>query len=415
MKSTTSNSEIIHLFCKRKGVLSRLILISFVITLSLSCRQGGRYTEEQDTGNEETTFKPNPVKIPRQDVVTLKIGETAPDFNLPDISGKFYTLSSFNQYELLVIVFTCNHCPTAQAYEQRLIEFTKDYSNKSVGVIAIMPNSSYGLLLEECGYSDLNDSYAEMKIRAEDKSFNFPYLYDGDDQSVSVNYGPTTTPHVFVFDSERYLRYTGHIDASEKPGTANAEDLRMAVDELLAGKPVTNAATKAFGCSIKWSWKSDWTDKVNREWDEQPVNLEWIDNDGMRDLLANDGQKLRLINFWATWCTPCVTEFSELVKTHRMYRNREFELITISLDYPENKDKAHAFLKKKYAALQNYIYAEKDKYEMIELVDSLWGGALPYTLLIEPGGDLVFREQGIVDIIGLRKIIVEHPLLGRYY
>lgn len=398
-----------------KTVIIQLILISLISVLFWNCRQGSRLSGEQVADEKESTFLPKPEKVAKQDVVTLKIGESAPDFNLPDIYGKFYTLGDFDQYELLVIVFTCNHCPTAQAYENRLIAFTSDYRNKSVGVVAIMPNSAYGLLLEECAYSDLNDSYKEMKIRADDMSFNFPYLYDGDNQAISVKYGPTTTPHVFLFDGERKLRYLGRVDASEKPGTANAEDLRTAVDELLEGKPVTNSSTKSFGCSIKWAWKSDWVEKVNNEWKEKTVDLKWIDNNGISDLMQNKGQKLRLINFWATWCTPCVREFPELVKIQRMYGNRDFEFISVSIDYPDKKDKAHSFLQEEHAAIQNYIYSEKDKYTMIELVDSSWGGALPYTLLVEPGGKVVFREQGVVDILELRKRIVEHPLLGRYY
>ena len=91
---------------------------------------------------------------------------------------------------VLVILFTCNHCPTAQAYEDRIIQFTSDYKDKGVSVVAIMPNSAYSLLLEECGYTDLDDTYESMIIRAKDKEFNFPYLYDGDNEAVSIQYGP---------------------------------------------------------------------------------------------------------------------------------------------------------------------------------------------------------------------------------
>ncbi len=375
-----------------------------------------------DSGNVSSSdisannlFTPHPVQLPEHEVKTLSPGSPAPDFNLPDIYGKFYTLQDFRNARILVIIFTCNHCPTAQAYENRIIDFTRDYSAKSVTTVAIMPNSVFGLLPEECGYSDLHDTFYEMKVRAENKHFNFPYLYDGDNQSAAISYGPVATPHVFVFDEKRILQYTGRLDNSEKPGTGNAEDLRSAVDALLEGRAPETTKNKAFGCSVKWSWKSDWTNKVNQQWKNREVKLSQLTNEGIPDLLKNDSNELLLINFWATWCTPCITEYPEFVEIQRMYGERAFRFVSVSADPPYNRDKVFEFLQENHSAVDNYMYAGDDKYNLIELVDTSWGGALPYTLLIEPGGNVIYREQGIANLLQLRKIIVEHPLLGRYY
>ena len=362
-----------------------------------------------------TTFQPNPQKLEKQEIKTLSIGEKAPDFNLPDVSGKYYCVNDFNKSDVLVIVFTCNHCPTAQAYEDRIIQFVNDYKAKSVSLVAIMPNSGYSLLLEECGYSDLDDTYESMKIRARDKNYNFPYLYDGDEHTASIKYGPTATPHVFVFNKNRLLTYTGRIDGSEKPGTANAEDLRAAIDATLNGGKVINPVQKVFGCSIKWSWKTDWTDKVNNDWEEKVVNLEVIDKNGVAELIENNSGKLRLINIWATWCGPCVIEFPELIKINRMYHNRDFEFISISSDNIENKDKVLKYLDSQHSAVTNYIFTGKDKYELIEAVDSEWNGSIPYSMLIEPGGNIIYKVSGTVELLQLKRKIVENPLLGRYY
>src|SRR5690606_16803933 len=203
----------------------------------------------------------------------------------------------------------------------------------------IMPNSTLGVLLEEGGWTDLNDSYEEMQIRYKDKGYNFPYLYDGDNQKVAIAYGPVTTPHVFVFDSERKLAYNGRLDAIEKPDKgANAEDLRAAVDAVLAGQKVENPVTKAFGCSVKWQWKSEYVKQVEKEWSEKPVTLEALNADGIKKLVSNPTKKLRLVNVWATWCAPCVAEYPEFIKIHRMYGQRNFEFVSLSADNPENKD-----------------------------------------------------------------------------
>jgi thiol-disulfide isomerase/thioredoxin len=315
-----------------------------------------------------------------------------------------------------VVIFTCNHCPTAQAYEDRIIRFTSDYSKKSVQVVAIMPNSCAGLLLEECDYSDLDDSFENMAIRAKDKNFNFSYLYDGDDQAVSIKYGPATTPHAFVFDKNRNLQYAGRIDAHEKPGTGNGEDLRQALDELLAGKPVTTPVNKTFGCSVKWSWKSEWAQKVNKDWNDKPVSIEPIDENGIKELLSNKSEKLLLINVWASWCGPCVLELPEMVKLQRMFgTKRKFEFVTLSADKPSKKDEALSVLKSKNLPVRNFIFSRDDQYKLIELIDPEWNGALPYTLLIEPGGKVIYKNQGLVGMLELKKKIVENPLLGRYY
>src|SRR5215510_3396377 len=148
---------------------------------------------------------------------TLAIGSKAPNFSLPGVDGKTYSLASFAKAKILVIVFTCNHCPTAQAYEDRIIKLTSDYKSKGVQLIAIMPNDPMAVRLDELGYTDMGDTYNEMKIRYKQKKFNFPYLYDGKTQSVAKAYGPVATPHVFIFDKNRILRYQGRVDDVEKP------------------------------------------------------------------------------------------------------------------------------------------------------------------------------------------------------
>lgn len=388
------------------------ITIKYLILIALisSCKDI-KLTEKEETA----FFIANPQDIVEQEVTTLKIGEKAPDFKLPGTDGKFHTLNDFDSAKVLVIIFTCNHCPTAQAYENRIIQLTTDYKNKGVQVVAISPNSINGLLLNELGYSDLGDSFEDMIVRTEDKKYNFPYLYDGDTHIASLKYGPVATPHTFVFDENRELTYVGRLDTSEKPGTANSEDVRSAIDAMLEGKSVKTPITKTFGCSVKWAWKDKYAKKINKEWKEKEVTIQDIDANGIKDVFKNDSDKLRLINLWATWCGPCVHEYPEFVDIHRMYRNRDFEFISISADNLKSKDRALKFLQKEHSALTNYIYSDSDKYKMIEAVDPKWDGALPYTALVAPGGEIVYRKMGSIDPFILKKTIVEHPMIGRYY
>ncbi|MGC3945473.1 MAG: redoxin family protein [Chryseolinea sp.] len=347
---------------------------------------------------------------------TLQIGATAPDFNLKGVDGKKYTLASFKSAKVLVIAWMSNHCPTAQAYEDRLMKFTKDYAKKGVAVVAIMPNDPKSVSLSELGYTDYGDSYEEMQWRAKDKGFNYPYLYDGDTETAAKAYGPVATPHLMVFDKDRKLVYSGRFDDVEKPTkTPTTHDLINATEEVLAGKPVTVATTKVFGCSTKWAEKADWRAKAEAQWAKEPVTISEIDVDGILELKKNNTNKLILINVWATWCGPCVAEYHEFIDMYRMYRRRPFQFISISADDPTKKEGALDFLKESYSSVPNYIFSLEDKYKLIEAIDPNWNGALPYTMLIEPGGKLIYSHDGTIDPYKIKKLIADNPTVGRYF
>jgi len=344
---------------------------------------------------------------------TLKIGSPAPDFRLPGVDGKTYSLDTFRDGEILVVVFTCNHCPTAQAYENRIKQLVTDYKAKKVAVVVISPNDPKAVRLDELGYSDLSDGFEEMKIRAKDHGFNFPYLYDGENQKVSRAYGPVATPHVFVFDRQRKLRFVGRIDNSEKPQRATSHDTRNAIEALLAGKPVPVETTKVFGCSIKWSEKRESVEQSLETWAKEDVRLQLIDEKGIRALAKNDGRKLRLINVWATWCGPCVAELPEFVTINRMYRQRDFELVTISANSPEEKDEALAVLKEKQVSAGNYLFEGNDKYKLMDAVDEKASGPVPHTILVAPGGKVLYRKSGSCEPLAIKRAVVDY--LGRTY
>ncbi len=342
----------------------------------------------------------------------LQIGQPAPDFELPGVDGKTYRLADFAQARLLLVVFTCNHCPTAQAYEDRLIKMYRDYQPRGVALVAISPNDPKAVRLDELGYTDLSDSFEEMKIRAKDRSFPFPYLYDGETQKTSAAYGVLATPHVFLFDQARTLRYAGRIDDSEVK-TVKSHDARNALDALLAGKPVLAELTRVFGCSTKWADKQDGAAKSIQKWDAEPVKLAQLDEAGIKALVKNDTKNYRLINVWATWCAPCVQELPEFVTMNRMYRRRPFELITLSLDDAKKGADVLKVLTEKHVSSTNYLATLEDKDKLALALDKDWPGPLPHTILVAPGGKIVYRKTGGITPLELKKAIVD--LIGRTY
>lgn len=173
----------------------------------------------------------------------LKIGDAAPNWSgLTGVDGKQHSLSDYEKAKLVVVVFTCNHCPVAKAYEDRLIALQKEYAPKGVQFVAINPNSPK---------KQPEDSLEKMKERASSKGFNFPYVVDAT-QQVAKDYGATCTPHIFVLDQERKVAYMGAIDDSMNADKVKEPFLRNALDALLKGEKPAKAVTKQFGCGIKW-------------------------------------------------------------------------------------------------------------------------------------------------------------------
>ncbi len=343
---------------------------------------------------------------------SLPIGSPAPDFALPGVDDRVYRLNDFDDAEVLVVIFTCNHCPTAQAYESRIQQLHDDYKDRGVALVAISPNDPLAVRLDELGYTDVGDSFEDMKIRAKNQGFTFPYLYDGETQSVSRAFGVLATPHVYIFDDERMLQYNGRIDNAEV-GEVTKRDTRAAIEALLAGEPVPTPTTRVFGCSTKWAEKRPAAVASLERWNKEPVTLETIDADEVRELVANPTDKLRLINLWATWCGPCVAELPEFVTMHRMYRGRDFELITLSLDEPSARDKALEVLTRHHVSATNYLVTEQDQDVLAEALDPEWPGPIPYTIVVAPGGEIIYRHVNEIEPLALKRVLAD--TLGRTY
>jgi thiol-disulfide isomerase/thioredoxin len=269
-----------------------------------------------------------------------------------------------------------------------------------------------------------------MKLYAKDEGFDFPYLYDGDTQKTAKAYGCEATPHVFVFDQSRNLRYRGRLDNSRfpDPRTVKTQDAKNAIMELLAGKPVTLSITNPFGCSTKWREKISAVVEDNQAWESADVTLVDIDVEGLKTLVKNDTDKYRLFNVWSTSCVPCVAEFPGLISVSRRMGLRKFELITVSTDLPMQRDRALQFLDRFQAALpkrlasslkaegrtsNNYLYTDPDADSLIQSLDPQWTGIQPHTILVAPGGKIVFRHTGMVEETELLDAVLKN--MTRYY
>lgn len=353
----------------------------------------------------------------------LPIGSKIPDFSLPGIDGKTHTLSEYAQAKVLTIIFTSNHCPDAVAAGERIEALHQKYKDKGVSVVAVNPNNPVGLRPDELGYSPFGDAFEEMAPFAADFKWTLPYLYDGETQAFATACGAQSSPHVFVFDAERKLRYTGRMDdAGRSKAPVEKSYVADAIEALLNGGEIKEPVTRSLGCSTKWLWKKESVEAEQKAWEKRPVTVADLDEEIARKLAANPSKNVRLINFWSTTCGPCVAEFPMLVDTSRRFSTRPFEFISVSLDPKEDRTKVENFLKAKFAATPdqrlkdiaaegrtttNYHWVAGNVDKLGTAIDPEWTGALPFSVLIGPGGRILWKHSGELDAVELRRQILK--------
>ena len=336
----------------------------------------------------------------------LALGSPAPNFDLPGVDGQMHKLSDYAASPVLVVVFTCNHCPIAQMYETRIQKLADDYRSRGVALVAIQPNAPEAIRIDELDSSDMSDSLDEMKLRVQYKQLHYPYLYDGATQSVARAYGPQATPHVFIFDRERHLRYEGRMDNSYRTEMVKTQDARNAIDALLANQDVPVKHTGVFGCSTKWKEKEASQLEALHKIESQPVRLEMASADELKKLRTNPTGKTLLVSFWATWCGSCIHEFPDVEDTYRMYGVRDLELVTVAANMPDEKSGVQRLLEKMHATSRNLLFDSDDTAALQAAFDPNWESAVPYTVLIAPDGKILYQKQGAIDILELRRTIL---------
>ena len=343
----------------------------------------------------------------RPDVPGLPLRSTAPDFSLPGADGRQHSLGDYADRQILALVLTANTCPAAQLYERRIQRLHQEYRDRGVAVIAVNANRPDALHLADLAYSDGGETLDDMTARVNHRGLTYPYLSDGESQSLTKALGAVSLPHVFVFDRARVLQYSGRLDDDLREDRVTSSDARDAIEALLAGRAVPRGRPVQPGCEVRGLSPRE-PDAALARFQAAPVPLEMAGAEALTRLRQNGTGKLLLINFWATWCAPCASEFPDLEETYRRYHARGLEYVTVSVNDPGEREGVERFLREHHASHDNRLFATSDVYGLQAAFDPNMPAPVPFTLLLAPNGDVLYQHLGEVDFRALRRAILAH-------
>lgn len=211
------------------------------------------------------------------------------------------------------------------------------------------------------------------------------------------------------------MRYEGRIDNNPREELVTKHFVRDAIDDLLDGKAIEVQVTPAVGCSTKWAYKETAAHSELDEDNQKPVTVEMVTGNQLAELRKNVGtDKLLLLNFWATWCGPCVVEFPKLEQMVRMYANRQLEIVTVSINNPDEKKFVLNFLQEQHAFNRNLLFAGNDSDDAVKAFGTGWSGGVPYTVLIGMNGEILYKTQGSMNALEVRRVILKNLPDDRY-
>jgi thiol-disulfide isomerase/thioredoxin len=339
--------------------------------------------------------------------------EDMPPFRLPGVDGLIYNSTDFRKSELLVIVFLSNHCPTSQIFQHRIIRLAKEYRNKGLAVVAISPNDPEAILPDELSSSALGDTLPEMALRARELQYPFPYLYDGKTQEVATAYGVRVTPHAFLFDKKRKLRYSGRIGDPKNPDREDREELRIAINSLNHGIEPAVVRGLVFGNSIKWIKDRIIAEKTRERFARESVYLKKANIRTLKFVRRNDSKLPKLIYVWSNQDKNNRQELLQLAAIHKIYRKRGLKLVTICVDGNDFTDVAKKLLIETQSSGTNYICSGTEISPVVELRAEEGLETTPFLGLLTSEAKIFYRstkglepltiKQHIIEVLNLKK------------
>lgn len=338
--------------------------------------------------------------------IALEPGAEMPQFRLPGVDGRLHDSNEFKKSNLLAVIFLSNHCPTSQMFQERLIRLAKDYRPHGFTIAAISPNDPEAILPDELAHSALGDTFEEMRIRANELSYPFHYLYDGKTQEAAKAFGVRVTPHAFLFDKTRKLCYTGRVGDPKNPTRTDREDLRLAIEALVQDKIPPVVQGRAFGSSIKWSKNRAIVEKARERFSRETVSLKKASKRTLEFIRENKATWPKLIYVWSIEDKRKRNDLLELSSIHKIYRKRGLEWVTVCIDGEAFQETAQKLLEETQSSGKNFICPGSELAPLADLRAEKGNRITPYLALVEPKGKIAYRSTA-----GLKPLLLKRHIL----
>ena len=330
-----------------------------------------------------------------------------PDFELTSTSGKIYSRDDFDDKKLLAIVFLSNHCRVSQIFQNHIMQIKKLFAQESVSIIAVSPNYEDAILPDELAYSDLGDSFEEMKKRAYRKKYNFPYLYDGKDQAITKEIGVKITPTVFIYNQKRNLVYEGKIGNHETPNRLETSDLHHNLKENLVTASTKTKRTKVFGTSIKFKDDLPIAEKVHARNARETVKLTQANEKKLSFYLTHKTYKPKLFYVWQSEDKECRDNLVKLSSVYKIFRKRGLRVFTVCISNMDNFEKALDHLKQSQMSSMNFIVSGHEIGPLTKVAPKGLQQITPFFRLIGSDGKMLTGGRGEISSDRLRIEILE--------
>ncbi len=328
-----------------------------------------------------------------------------PEFLLLGVSDKYYEKNDFSKSGNLGIVFLSNHCRISQKFQDYLVDLKKIMDSTDNDFFVVSPNNESAIDPDDQAYSDLGDSFLEMKTRAKHKNYNFPYLYDGERQELTNALNVKITPSAFVFNKDRKLIYFGRIGVHEKVKSINELDFYKALmrDKL----ETTLIKTPLFGTKVRVADDIKTTEAKLKRYSQETVKLSVLEKRNIEFIRRIEIGKLKLIYIWANNDSQKRDNLITISNVHKIYRKRGLSVITICIESSDNVNLIKSELEKSQMSALNFLVEGKDFSPLTTLVPNSVKSITPLCVLVN-NQNVIHHQIGKVENHILRRKIVDY-------
>ena len=333
-------------------------------------------------------------------------GDKYPNFSLKGVDGKHYDQNQFKDKEFVCIVLYSNHCKISQSFEEVIKEISKLLVSQNSILLLVSPNNENALLPDELAFSDVGDSLKEMRIRSEERNFKFPYLYDGEKQTISNQLSAKSTPHAFLFNNERKLVYSGRIGDYSEPKNINKSDLYQTYRKARSHTHINQIITKVHGTAIKTKEDIFLANEVRRRHSEESVKIRSINQQTLEFFLKYNLGKTSLFYLWTSKDEYSRDNLLVLSEIYKIFRKRGLKLYTINID--KNLKETELQLEKAQLSASNFILPGNEISPLVRYIPNNTIKVTPLTILFSREQQKLFSKIGSIDSLILKRIILEN-------